>query len=163
VPKRRSNRNKYLLVAILLLAIVIVAAFALSQTKSRRPSAGEYFVVTHTLSTGEFSNQNRTFTIATLGLNITAVGGDATDVYVRCTSQAEPENDYLTKLNKGPPGWDLPVVLAGGEFNFRGLSLRLNDQGMFSTNVTVACNEVEAAAITVLINPEDLVNVPAVP
>lgn len=163
MPKRRSNRNKYILAAILLLAIVIVAAFALSQTKSRRPLASEYFIVTHTLSTGEFSNQNRTFTITTLGLNVTAVGGDATDVYVRCTSQAEPENDYIKNLTKGPPGWDLPVVLSGGAYNFHGLSVRLNDQGMFSANVTVACNEAEAAAITVLMNPEDLVDLSAVP
>ena len=163
VPKQRSNRIKYLLVAMILLVAVIIAAFALSQTSSKRPSANEYFVVTHTMSTGEFSNQNKTVTIATLGLNITAVGGDATDVYVRCSSQAVPEDDYVEKLNKGPPGWDIPVVLKGGAFYYRGLTLRLNDQGMFSVNVRVICNEVETASIAVLINPGDIANIPAIP
>jgi hypothetical protein len=149
----------------ILVVAVVIAAFALSQpnTNSKRPSANDYFVVTHTTSTGEFSSQNKTITIATLGLNITAVGGDATDVYIRCASQASPMDDYLTTLKKGPPGWDLPVVLKGGEYNYHGLTLTLNDQGKFSTKVTVACNEVEAGAITVMINPEDIINVPAVP
>ena len=165
MTRHRSNRNKYLFIAILLLVAVIVAALAFNQTSSsKKPSANQYFIVSHTASTGEYlTSDNKTFRLTTLGLNITAVGGSATNVYVKCNSQAEPESDYLVNLNKGPPGWDIPVVLVGGLYNYRGLSLRMNNQGMFALNVTISCDQVQSAKIPVLINPEDLIPVPIVP
>ena len=143
---------------------MIVAALAFNQASSQKPLASQYFIVSHTTSTGEYlTSDNKTFKITTLGLNITAVGGDATNVYVKCNSQAEPESDYLENLTKGPPGWDIPVVLAGGVFNYQGATVKMNDQGMFSFNVTISCDQVESDRIRVLINPEDIVPVPILP
>jgi hypothetical protein len=164
VTRHRSNRNKYLFIAILLVAAVIVAAFAFNQGSSQKPLASQYFVVTHTTSAGEYlTSDNKTVRLTTLGLNITAVGGDATNVQVFCNSQAEPESDYLVNLTRGAPGWDLPIALAGGQYNYRGLSLRMNDQGMFALDVTISCDQVKSAKIPVLINPEDIVLVPITP
>lgn len=164
MPRHRSNRNKYLFIAILLLATVIVAAFAFNQTSSKKPSASQYFIVSHTTSTGEYLTfDNKTFKITTLGLNITAVGGDATNIQIQCNSQAYPTDDYLENLTKGPPGWDIPVVLAGGDYHYPGATVKMNDQGMFSFNVTISCDQVQSDRIRVLINPEDIIPVPITP
>ena len=163
--RRRSNRNKYLLIITLILVVVVIAAFALSTnpTSSQKPSASEYFIVTHTTSAGSFSADNKTVVLTTLGLNITAVGGDATDIQVQCASQADRGDDYLQRLAEGPPGWDLPIALAGGDYNYKGWSLRLNDQGFFTVKVTISCNEAETGTITVNLNPNDIVNGPFTP
>jgi hypothetical protein len=130
-----------------------------NQTQTQ-PSASQYFVVTHTSSTGTFTNDNRSVILAILGLNITAVGGDATAVQARCKSQANPVDDYINNLTKGPPGWDLQVALTGGDYNYMGLHLLQNRQGMFQVDVTISCNEALTATIPVLINPNDITNLP---
>lgn len=164
MTRHRSNRNKYLFIAILLLIAVIVAVFAFNQGSSQKPLASEYFIVSHTTSTGEYlTSDNKTIRLTTLGLNITAVGGDATNIQIQCNSQAEPQSDYLMNLTKGPPGWDIPVALAGGEHQYVGVSLKKNDQGMFAFNVNISCDQVKSAKIPILINPEDIVLVPIVP
>ena len=165
MTRHRSNRNKYLFIAILLLVAVIVAALAFNQTSSsKKPSANQYFIVSHTTSTGEYlTSDNKTFRIATLGLNVTAVGGDATNIQIKCTSQAYRVDDWLENLTKGPPGWDIPVVLVGGDYNYQGATVKMNGQGVFSFNVTISCDQVEEAKIPVLINPEDIVPVPVTP
>ena len=161
MPKHKSNRNKYLLIVVLLLIVAIVLAVAVTQTNSKKPLASQYFIVTHTVSAGEFSTtDNETVVLTTLGLNITAVGGDATAVQVRVSSQANPIDDYLDSLPKGPPGWDMSITLVGGTMNFRGLQRSLNSQGMFKVDVTISCNEATRAVIPVLINPNDVIPVP---
>lgn len=164
MPKQKSNRGKYLLISvfliILLVAVIASAATMFRGANGRKPSASQYFIVTHTSSTGEVSDDNKSVILSILGVNITAVGGDATAVQVKCTSQANPVDDYCDNLAKGPPGWDLPIALTGGDWNYHGLLVRLNNQGMFQANVTISCNEAQTATIPVLINPDDIVNLP---
>jgi hypothetical protein len=155
--RHRSNRNKYLLIAILLLVVVIVAAFAVFFTaKGEKPLASEYLTVEHTASTAYYSNPSNTTMIFTvLGLNVTAVGGDATGLYVHCKSQADPVDAELEELAKGKT-WDLPITLTGGDYNYRGLQLKKNTQGMLEVDVTVGCNEARSTVISVLVDPKDV-------
>ena len=157
MPRRRSNTNKYLLVAILLLVIVIVAAFAASRTGGQKPLASQYLAVAHTASTAYYpsTTSNTTIILTVLGLNITAVEGDATAVYVQCRSQAYPADDELASLAKGKM-WDAPITLTGGELRFRGLQVSMNTQGKFEVDVTVSCNEARSATIPVSIDPKDI-------
>jgi hypothetical protein len=169
--KRRSNRNKYLVIGLLSLIVIVVAAIAalsMGGAIGKKPLASDYFIITHTESTGEFKGaHNETVVLATLGLNVTAIGGDATAVSVRCASQAYPMDDYIQTLHKGPPGWDLPITLAGGDsstgYIYRGLPLDLNNNGMFEVEVTVSANEVQSSVFTVLINPKNILGVPVIP
>lgn len=169
--RRRSNRNKYLLIGLLLLVVMIVAvaaAFSMGGTVAKKPLASDYFIVTHTASTGTFYGaHNQTVVLASLGLNVTAIGGAATAVQVTCESQVDPMDDYIQALNKGPPGWDIAITLGGQDTVnggvYSGLPLNLNANGMFEAEVTVSCNEVQRSTFTVLINPNDIVGVPLIP
>lgn len=159
MARHRSNKKGYVLVAIILLIVVIAAAFAISQPKSKKPSASQYFIVTHTSSLGTFAEDNKSVNLQTLGLNVTAVGGDATNVQLQCKSQAYALDDYIQTLSKGPPGWDVQIALKGGDYNEPGLYVRLDPQGMFEVNITVSCSETESAVFKVLINPQDVAGV----
>jgi hypothetical protein len=168
--KRRSNRNKYLLIGLLSLIVIVIAAiaaFSMGGAIGKKPLASDYFIVTHTESAGTFHGaHNESVTLTTLGLNVTAIGGDATAVSVRCASQVNAIDDYNQTLHKGPPGWDIPVQLAGSPTTggtFYGLPLDLDDKGMFEVEVTVNCNEVQSSVFTVLINPKNIIGVPVVP
>lgn len=157
MPRRKSNRKKYLLIATLLLIVVIVAVFAVFRTTGQKPLASEYFTITHTASTAYYPStaSNSTLVLTVLGLNITAVEGDATAVYVQVRSQAYPEDDEISSLTKGK-SWDAPITLTGGVFNYRGLQSTMNTEGKFQVDVTISCNEARRAPIHVLLDPNDI-------
>lgn len=169
--KHKSNRNAYLLITVvLLLVIVIVAAAAVIRTESKKPSASEYLIVSSAhANIGTFPSysngtirDNTTVVLKTLDLNVTAVGGDAHHVYVRCSSQAYPVDDTVASLANGTSAKDgaWPIQLTGGDALFNGLGLELNDKGMFEVDVQIACEEATLATITVSIKPKDIINMP---
>jgi hypothetical protein len=156
MPRRNSNRNKYVLVAVFLFAVVVVSAIVVSITQSRKPSASEYFTITHTASIGTFSGDNTTVNLKIMGLNITAVGGDATNPQLLCDSQANPIDDsYNGTLAKGQ-SWDYQIELVGGEYQTHGLTAYLNDKGMFEVEVQIGSKECELSTITVALDPKDI-------
>jgi len=156
MPRRNSNRNKYVLVAVFLFAVVVVSAIVVSITQSRKPSASEYFTITHTASIGTFSGDNTTVNLKIMGLNITAVGGDATNPQLLCDSQAYPIDDvYNGTLAKGQ-SWDYQIELVGGEYQTHGLTAYLNDKGMFEVEVQIGSKECELSTITVALDPKDI-------
>lgn len=156
MPRRKSNRNKYVLVAVSLFAVVVISAIVVSITRSRKPSASEYFTITHTKSLGTFRDNN-TVTLRILGLNITAVGGDASNPQLLVDSQANPIDDsYNGTLTKGQ-SWDYPIELVGGEYQTRGLTLYLNDKGVFEVEVEIGSVECEVGTITVAVDPKDII------
>jgi len=169
--RKRSNRNKYLLIGLLLMLVIIiaiVAALSMNGAVGEKPLASSYFIVTNTTSAGEFHGaHNESVTLTTLGLNVTAIGGDATAVQLRCTSQAYPMDDYIQTLKKGPPGWDVQITLAGGDTStgnyYHGLPLELDENGFFEAEVTVSANEVQSSVFTVLISPKDIFPQPIIP
>jgi hypothetical protein len=155
--RRKSNRNKYLFIATLLLVIVVIAAFAiLFSANGEKPLASQYLSVKHTASQGYYLDlSNTTIVITTLGLNVTAVGGDVTGLQVLCKSQAIPEDAYLDSLAKGKT-WDLPIALTGGNFHYRGLLAKADSQGTLQITVTISCNEARSATVPVTINLSDV-------
>ena len=161
MPRRKSNRNKYVLVAVFLFAVVVVSAIVVSITQSRKPSASEYFTITHTASIGTFSGDNTTVNLKIMGLNITAVGGDATNPQLLCDSQAYPIDDVYNNnatngvLAKGQ-SWDYQIELVGGEYQTHGLTVYLNDKGMFEVEVQIGSKECELGTITVALDPKDI-------
>lgn len=161
MPRRKSSRNKYALVAVILFAVVVVSAIAVSLTQSRKPSANEYFTITHTASIGTFTGDNTTVALRILGLNITAVGGDATNPQLLCDSQAYPIDDVYNNnvtngvLAKGE-SWDYQIELVGGEYQTHGLAAYLNDKGMFEVEVQIGSKECELGTIIVALDPKDI-------
>jgi len=157
MPRRKSNRNKYALVAVFLFAVVVVSAIVVSITQSRKPSANEYFTITHTGSVGTFRD-NTTVTLKILGLSITAVGGDATNPQLLCDSQAYPLDDsYNGTLVKGE-SWDYQVELTGGDYQTHGLTVYLNSENMFEVEIQIGSKECEIGTITVPLDPKNIVD-----
>lgn len=157
MPRRKSNRNKYALVAVILFAVVVVSAIVVSITQSRKPSASEYFTITHTKSIGTFRD-NTTVTLKILGLNITAVGGDATNPQLLCESQAYPLDDsYNGTLVKGE-SWDYQIELTGGDYQTHGLTVYLNNENMFEVEVQIGSKECELGTISVALDPKNIVD-----
>jgi len=150
MSKRHSNRNKYLFIGLFfLLVVTIVAAVALyNDTPRQKPAATEYLKVWHTRSIGEFSNQNKSVLITTLGLRLTAIGGDAHDILIVVESQPTPENDMITFLANGSSS-DAVILL-------NGLPTTLNDQGKFPVEFQIGCAESEYETVTVYIDPKDI-------
>jgi hypothetical protein len=157
MPGHKSNRNKYVLVAIFLFAVVVVSAIVVSITQSKKPLASEYFTIAHTGSVGTFRD-NATVTLKILGLNITAVGGDATNPQLLCDSQAYPLDDsYNGTLAKGQ-SWDYQIELTGGDYQTHGLTVYLNDENMFEVEVQIGSKECELGTIVVALDPKDIMN-----
>jgi len=157
MPRRKSNRNRYALVAVFLFAVVVVSAIVVSITQSRKPSASEYFTITHTGSIGTFRD-NTTVTLKILGLSITAVGGDATNPQLLCDSQANPLDDsYNGTLVKGE-SWDYQIELTGGDYQTHGLTAYLNNENMFEVEVQIGSKECELGTITVVLDPKDIMD-----
>jgi hypothetical protein len=157
MPKHKSSRNKYVLVAVFLFAVVVVSAIVVSITQSRKPLASEYFTITHTGSIGTFRD-NTTVTLKILGLSITAVGGDATNPQLLCDSQAYPLDDsYNGTLLKGE-SWDYQIELTGGDYQTHGLTVYLNNENMFEVEIQIGSKECEIGTIIVAIDPKSIVD-----
>lgn len=150
--KRRgkySSKAKYVILTLIIVSIIIGAAIIMSLPPKKKPPASQYLHVTHTVSVGEFYDQNTTVKIKILGLNITALE-DAHSLLV--IAQAQPEPEYKDSLAKGET-WSLAIEL-------RGLVRHLNE-GSFRVEVGISCSEAEPEYVPVYLNPEDIIGVPA--
>ena len=157
MPRGKSNRNKYALVVVFLFAVVVVSAIVVSITQSRKPSASEYFTITHTESIGTFRD-NTTVTLKFLGLNITAVGGDATNPQLLCDSQAYPLDDSYNGILVKGESWDYQIELTGGDYQTHGLTVYLNNENMFEVEIQIGSKECELGTIIVALDPKDIMN-----
>jgi hypothetical protein len=151
MPKRGSNQRKYAYLAILLFVIVVVSAIVVSQIRSSKPSANQYFTVSHTASLGEFSNENKTVNISVLGLNVTAVGGDATDVQITMDAQADPLTDIYPSIAKG--------TSKPAEIQLKGYVTSLNDDGLFPVEFDIGSLEVQTSTFTIYIDPKEILTI----
>jgi hypothetical protein len=150
MPRHKSNKGKYLFVAIVALIIVIVAAFALTQTPvGSRPTASLYFKIVHTASLAENVTGNKSVLLKTLGINITAVEGDATDVQVTIDSQANNLNDIYPSI---PNGTTKPA-----EIELQGYLTTLNDNGLYPVEFDIVCPQADLSVITLYLSPKDIV------
>lgn len=152
MSKHKSNTSKYVLIAIFLLFVVVISAFAISSlnehAQEKRP-ASQYLRILHTRSVGTFYNGNQTVELKILGLNITAVGGDATDVQLIMDSQADRTNDYFRNITKG--------ITVDMQVQLQGYVTHVNGQGLFPVEFDISCVQTTLSTITFYINPKDIV------
>lgn len=160
MPKNRprrahSSKAKYVIIVsiVALTAIVIWSSIVTNQPKAK-PKASDYLQITIMKegSLGEYYNDNRTVIIKLLGLNITAVGGDAHSIIVIVASQAEPE------VLPNPPDYFLPQnESCQAPLLLRGLRSNLNDDGLFPVYISVKAEETDPSNIWLFLKPEDII------
>lgn len=145
------------ILAIILILIIIAAALMTSESKTLKVS--EILQITHTKSLAESTNtgQNETIMIKTLGLKITAIGGDAHSIIVIVSSHQDPWGPPVKPFLPKDESWDLPIDQLT-------LPTRLNEDGFYEVTVSVKCIEAaEAEHIILYLEPEDILLVPGLP
>jgi hypothetical protein len=152
---RRSKSKLWIAVFVSIIVIIAIAVAANFNSQSKRkPKISEYLNVGHTKSTGTFYNQNKTLIIKELGLNITAIMGDAHNIIIIVASSEEPYIiDFLDKGNSALPSIQL-----------RGYTTSLNETiGAFPLEIDISCQEAPAAPedppITIYLKTEDIVGI----
>jgi hypothetical protein len=156
MPKRKGQNTKYLVLGVILLIVIVGVAVTLSYRPTAKPRATQYLEVSHTRSIGKLYDQNRTAVLTILGLNITAIGGDAHNIIIEMDSQADPTNDFLDVLPNGT-SWDHQISLQSALGGVQGLETVLNEQGKFPVEITIGCAEATVETVTVFIDPKDIV------
>lgn len=150
--KSKMKRNLLILLTIAVVISIIVASAIRNQNTqgSQKPPASEYLKVEHIGSIGEFSNNNRTVNIKELGLNITAVGGNATNILITGLSTQGEEYPYIAFLRKGESK-EITIQL-------RSCVISLNETtGLFGpVEFTIGCSEASPSDITIYLRPEDI-------
>lgn len=103
IRKKKQSRSKYVWIfALITLIVVIVVAVTVTYQSQPLPRVSEYLRLSHTKSLGKFHSSNLV-EITSLGLNITAVGGDASSIVIQVDegNQRYPENDVIKEVKKG--------------------------------------------------------------
>lgn len=147
---RTTRRNTLTLLAIAIAATIIVISAVRNQTggqNGQKPLASEYLKVEHTRSLGEFYNSNKTVVIRVLGLNITAIGGDATNIMITGLPTQGEEYPYISSLKQGESK-NLAIQL-------KGYSTGLEEEG-YPVELTIGCDEAAPIEITIYLKPEDI-------
>jgi hypothetical protein len=156
--KRRrtsSNKTKYVMaVSLVALASLVTWSIIATNHPTAKPKASEYLQVIAMSggSVGDYGPKNETVTIKILGLNITAIGGDARSIIVIVASQIEPEvgpspPDYFLPQNQS---WQAVILL-------QGLHSHVNDDGLFPVLVSIKCTETDPSDIWLYLKPEDII------
>lgn len=153
--RRRKKKSHVKLMATLLTTTLVIILIAVAivmnqgnQTTQNKPKADKYLKVEHTKSLGRYDSYLGKFEmLSTLGLNITAVGGDASNV----TIEQDTADDFaiISQIKKGNSSEKELTV------NFP-----LEDEdgdGLYEVYIEISCTEAERAEVKVLIDPEDLV------
>jgi hypothetical protein len=152
--KAKNGKGKYFLILafILLVLFAVLIVFSIKNNTSKPTSnvkAGEYLQIVHTKSIGEFYNNRRTVKITELGLDITAVKGDAHSIIIYVDTQVDISNDVYKYIAKGET---LSITV-----KLNGYITSLNPEGKFPVTVGVSCSEAAYDEITLLIDPDDII------
>ena len=156
--KGSIGKAKYVVFVVAIALIIIIAVVAAPNLAEKPlPLASKYLKVSHTKSIGEFSNNNRTVRITTLGLNVTAIGGDALSIIIIVESQPEENGPEIgppdTGILKKGESW-LPAILLSGYVT--GL-IQKGGEPVFPVEIQIGCQETREEVITLYIKPEDIV------
>jgi biopolymer transport protein ExbD len=153
--KAKNEKGKYFLILAftLLVLFAVLIFFSSIKNNTSKPTsnvkAGEYLQIVHTKSIGEFYNNRRTVEITELGLNITAVKGDAHSIIIYVDTQVDISNDVYKHIAKGET---LSVSV-----RLKGYVTSLNSEGKFPVTVGLSCSEAAYDEITLLIDPDDII------
>jgi hypothetical protein len=146
--KKSKTKRNLLLVLTVIVAIIVIMTSAIRH-HSQKPSASDYLKVEHIGSLGEFYNNNKTVNIKELGLRITAVGGDATNILITGLSTPGEEYPLIDFLRKGESK-EITVQL-------RSYITSLNETiGLFPVELTIGCLEASPSDIIIFLKPEDI-------
>jgi len=152
-PRKSKVKRNLLVLLTIAVAITIIVVSAIknqNSQESKKPLAREYLKVEHTKSFGEFYNNNQTVNIRDLGLNITAVGGNATNIIVTGLSIEGEEYPYINFLKKR----ESKLI----DIQLRSYVTSLDKAtGLFPVEFTIGCSEAEPCDITIYLKPEDIV------
>lgn len=153
--KAKNSKGVYILAFAFIMLGLLAAIMIFSTSNSNNNSttnkvkAGEYLRVTHSVSMGEFFNNGKNVKITELGLNITAVMGDAHSIIVYVDTQADISNDVYKFIGKGET---LPISV-----KLNGYVTGLNAEGKFPVTVGLSCSEAVYDEITILIDPTEII------
>jgi len=150
--KRSKIKGKYLVLAIIVVALIILAAMAIVvYLPKKKPSIIGYLTVSHTKSFGEFLQGDTLVNIVDLGLRITAVGGNATSIVVQVDEgmQLHPENDVYKEIPKGNYS-DVVIQLEGCYLPL--------ENGKATIHVEISCSQADGhVLLPITIRQEDVV------
>lgn len=152
VRRKGKSIGKYSAILVIAIVVIIIGILvAVNNSNRKRPPVSQYLEITHTISIGEFYNQNRTVKITYLGLNITAVGGNAQDIIIIVKSELEPEwIGFLAKGESWEPG--------DGAILLQGYVTGLNEDGLFPVEIRIGCAEAIKEDVTIYLKPEDILS-----
>jgi len=155
--RKKSHAKPIAVLLIVMFTLVIIIAVALNksnQSNQNKPPADKYLKIQHTKSIGEFyGDQNSSVLIKILGLNITALGGNAYDIWIDLgTPQSDTEYPYA-HVSDLPKGNSTEVQITTS------YSTEL-ENGFFPVYIDVWCNEAKIASVLLLLNPNDIVHIP---
>lgn len=151
VRRKGKSGGKYLAILVIVIVVIIIGILvAVNNSNRKRPPVSQYLEITHTISIGEFYNQNRTVKITYLGLNITAVGGDAHDLILFVRSQPEYPaiKDFIPKGESWEPGEGMLL---------RGYVTSLNEDDLFPVDIKIGCIEAVEEEVMIYLKPKDVV------
>ena len=150
--RRSINKKKALVLLAIAAAATIITFSAMknpnNQNVQQKPPASEYLKVEHIGSIGEFYNKNRTVDIKELGLRVTALGGNATNIIITGLSTESEDYPCIQNLSMGESK-ELDIQL-------KSYVTSLNDEGLFPLELTIGCSEATPSDITIYLKPEDI-------
>lgn len=147
--KRSRGKQKYYYVIIPLLALIILITISeLNRSTEKKPLCREYLKIQHTRSWARtYTNDNQTILIKALGINITAIKGDAHNIVIDSGGFLEPIT--ISNITKGETK-DLSIeqISLPSEFD--------EEKGVYIIPLEVRCTEAEADYILIEARPEDI-------
>jgi len=143
--KKKQSKSKYLAIALIIASIIIIAiAVAMTYQPSKSVKVSDYLKLSHTRSMGKRVSSNL-IEITKLGLNLTAVGGDATSIVIQIEEgQIVGPSDLINE-----PGEPIvfPSLLKGKTKDFQidleGCVIAFKN-GKCTVNITISCVETGA-------------------
>ena len=149
MPKRDRKRHtkRYIIIMASLAILAFLVFSSINQKNKSKPSCSEYLKIQHTKSIATtYTDDNRTIIIKTLGINITAIGGDAHNIIIDVGSQ-EPE--IIQKIPNGTTSdYQIDKISLLAELDA--------DKGIYLIPIEVQCDEAEPASIIIEAQPHDI-------
>jgi hypothetical protein len=148
MPKRKHTKRYIAIITALAILVTLVIFSSLSQKSKPKPPANEYLKVQHTRSIATtYTEDNKTIIIKTLGINITAIGGDDHYVIIDVGSQ-DPK--IITEILNGTT-LDYPIdqVSIPTELD--------TDKGVYLISIEIQCQEAEHASLLIEARPQDII------
>jgi len=164
--KKSKGKGKYVVIASAIILTIIIAVAAVSMTgKSELPKASQYFSISWAEG-GVLAKPylNSSIIITFLTVNITAIGGDGTEVivflrYKGVSADSGASVDMNSKLVKGE-SWEVGIQYPSME-GMGGLVVSIVDgKAVLRDVLTIGCHETTEETMTFRIPLEEITFLP---